>query len=75
MSKRKRSKGYWQQLREKQMEKQIAKKVRSVPGWRKRLVDHDVTAKRGQIKSWSPEREAKRISSVVSGGLPSLGKR
>ena len=54
---------------------QIAEKVRSVPGWRKRLVDHDVAAKQGRIKSWSPERNAKRMSNVVSGGLPSLGKR
>jgi hypothetical protein len=75
MSKKRVRKGYWQKLKEKRVERQIAEKVRSVPGWRKRLVEHDVAAKQGRIKSWSPERNAKRMSNVVSGGLPGLGKR
>jgi hypothetical protein len=71
MSKKRRSKSYLEELRE----KQIAKRVMSAPGWRTRIIDHDIAAKRGRIKSSSLEGKAKRMSSVVSGGLPSLGKR
>jgi hypothetical protein len=71
MSKRKRSKSYWEEVEEEKM----AKRVMSVPGWRKRVIEHDIAAKRVGIKSSSPEGKAKRMSNVVSGGLPSLGKR